>query len=85
MALCEELGLGLAVVTLVGRVGFSDDRGFWVVLVGLFVVDDGFFVVTDDDAGLVAGFRVGLLVVVLLGLLVTVEGADEVAAVLFRV
>jgi len=78
------VGLGLAVVTLVGRVGFSDN-GFWVGLVGLFVVADGLFVVADDD-GLVVGFRVGFLVVVfpLVGFLVTVEAAVVDVVVSFR-
>jgi len=79
------VGLGLAVVTLVGRVGFSGN-GFWVGLVGLFVVADGLFVVADDDDGLVVGFRVGFLVVVfpLVGFFVTVEAAVVDVVVLFR-
>lgn len=52
---------------------------------GLFVVADGLFVVanTDDDDGLVVGFRVGLLVVVfpLVGLLVTVGVVVGIPAV----
>lgn len=60
------------------------------------MVADGLFVVADDDGdddadnndddGLVVGFRVGLLVVVLplVGLLVTVD-VVEVSAVPFRV
>jgi len=75
------------VVALVGRVGFSDD-GFWVIRVGLFVVADGLFVgpvVADNDDGLVVGFRVGLLVVmlVLVGFLVMLEGVTGAAVVPF--
>lgn len=70
-----------------GRVGFSDD-GFWVIRVGLFVVADGLFVgpvVADNDDGLVVGFRVGLLVVmlVLVGFLVMLEGVTGAAVVPF--
>lgn len=85
---CNVLGLGLGVVVALGRVGFSDDNGLWVGRVGLFVVADGLFVVADDvDDGLVVGFRVGFLVVVLplVGLLVTVEDVVEVSSVPFRV
>lgn len=84
---CDVLGLGFGVVTLVGRVGFSDDDGFWVVRVGLFVVADGLFVVANDEDGLGVVFRVGLFVVVLplVGLFVTVEDVVEVSAVPFRV
>lgn len=84
---CEVAGLGLGVVALVGRVGFSDD-GFWVIRVGLFVVAAGLFVgtaVVDKDDGLDVGFRVGLLVVMLplIGLLVALEGATVAAVVPF--
>lgn len=84
---CDVVGFGFEVVVL-GRVGFSDDDGFWVVRVGLFVVVAGLFVgpvVADKDDGLVVGFRVGLLVVMLplIGLLVTLEGATEAAVVPF--
>lgn len=93
VAFCNVLlGFGLVgVVTLVGRVGFSVVDGFWVARVGLFVVADGLFVVAaadnDDDVGLIVGFRVGFLVVVLplVGLFVTVEEVVEVSAVPFRV
>lgn len=85
---CEVAGLGLRVVALVGRVGFSDDDGFWVVRMGLFVVAAGLFVgpaVVDKDDGLVVGFRVGLLVVMLplIGLFVALEGATVAAVVPF--
>lgn len=49
---------------------------------GLFVVTDGFFVVTEDDNGLLVGLRVGFLVVVLaIGRRVTVEGAEGAVGV----
>lgn len=78
------LGRGFTVVTLVGR-GFWADDGLCVGRVGLFVLTDGFFVVTDCDPGLVVGFRVGFFVVVFspVGFLVTVEDA-ELVTVLFR-
>lgn len=83
---CNVAGFGLEVVPL-ERVGFSDN-GFWVVRIGLFVVADGLFVgpaVADKDDGLVVGFRVGLLVVmlVLVGFLVMLEGVTGAAVVPF--
>jgi len=91
VAFCDVFGLeGFGVVTLMGRVGFSDDTGFWVTRIGLFVVADGLFVVADDNDGLVVGFRVGFFVVFplvlpLVGFLVTLEDIVEVSTVLFRV